>query len=303
MSNKRRKPVRLLTDLKIDEISSCDHGAGEGCEVMLVKRNHGYPPELCRAFAKSTDVPLDPDAINPGGTEPDDDDDANYTEHLSDDADESDESDTGGESTDQLERARRAMKREDQTMKSHSELMRDVIKRYGLIPFCKSVANGDVRVSEHELTKVICESADRANTTFAKLFEANTEEGITLRKAITAARDAQFLSKLGPRPSPSMGGGSTPHFHAGDGSGAGEGGAARARFSSATLRPRVTGGRAATAVDNPKTALAQLQELVDAQRAEHPTLSEAQVFGMVYEDRANAELVRREREENRPRAW
>jgi hypothetical protein len=39
---------------------------------------------------------------------------------------------------------------------------------------------------------------------------------------------------------------------------------------------------------------------VDAQRAEHPTLSEAQVFAQVYTDPKNAELARREREENRP---
>jgi hypothetical protein len=62
----------------------------------------------------------------------------------------------------------------------------------------------------------------------------------------------------------------------------------------------VTGGRAATAVDNPKSALAQLQALVDAQRAQNPTLSEAQVFAQVYAN--NPSLAKQERLENSPKA-
>jgi hypothetical protein len=33
--------VKKLTKLRIDEISSVDHGAGEGCRVMLYKRDDG----------------------------------------------------------------------------------------------------------------------------------------------------------------------------------------------------------------------------------------------------------------------
>jgi hypothetical protein len=77
------------------------------------------------------------------------------------------------------------------------------------------------------------------------------------------------------------------------------------RFSSATLKPRVTGGRQALAVDNPKSALDELQKLVDQQRRQNPTLSEAQAFARVYEDPKNAALAQKERAENRPvaTAW
>jgi hypothetical protein len=264
MTTTRRKPVRLLHHIRVDEFSAVNRGAAPGARIAMLKRHHGYPPELCRAFAKNADVSLDPDEpINPSG---DEDDEAAQVEMDTE---------------------------EDQTMKS--QLMSAVVKHYGITAFCESVAAGGVSVSEHELTKLIDEAAQRKGTTFAKLFTAQDEQGVTLRKAIAAARDAQFLSRTKVA-------GSTPHFLAGDGEGDGESGKARERFSSATLAPRVTGGRAATAVDNPKSALAQLQELVDAQRAQHPTLSEAQVFAQVYADPKNAELTQRERNENRPAA-
>jgi hypothetical protein len=68
------------------------------------------------------------------------DDDEGFDTDADDDDDEG-ESDTGGESTDQLERAERAMKMEN-NMKSHSELMSDVVKHYGIVRFCKSVEQG-----------------------------------------------------------------------------------------------------------------------------------------------------------------
>jgi hypothetical protein len=97
-------------------------------------------------------------------------------------------------------------------------------------------------------------------------------------------------------------GGSTPHYlaSADDGS--------KGTPGRATLTPRVSGfsGKPAQQnVDDPKTALAQLQELVDAQRAQHPELSEAGAFARVYLDPANKDLAARERAENRPvaTAW
>lgn len=98
---------------------------------------------------------------------------------------------------------------------------------------------------------------------------------MTLRKAIAAARDAQFLSRT------------------------------TTMSKAATLTPRVTGGRAATAVDNPRSALDELQKLVDQQRAANPTLTEAGAWDKVYTDPKNATLVARERKENRPvaTAW
>jgi hypothetical protein len=205
------------------------------------------------------------------------DDDEGFENPDADDDDEG-ESDTGGESTDQLERAERAMKMEN-NMKSHSELMSDVVKKYGIVAFCKSVEQGDVRVSEHDLTKLIDEQAKRENTSFVKLFEAQDERGIVLRKAIAAARDAQFLSRT-----------TTVSK------------AAAGMPGRATIEPRVTGGRAAQAIDNPKTALEELQSLVDQQRAQNPALSESEAWLRVYEHPDNRALALREREENRPTA-
>jgi hypothetical protein len=73
----------------------------------------------------------------------------------------------------------------------------------------------------------------------------------------------------------------------------------------ATLTPRLTGGAAARAVDNPKSALDELQALVDQQRAVNPALSESQAWQRVYEHPDNQALAARERAENRPvaQAW
>jgi hypothetical protein len=150
--------------------------------------------------------------------------------------------------------------------------MSDVVKKYGIAAFCKSVELGDVRVSEFELTKLIGEHAARTGTTFSKLFEAQNEQGVTLRKAIAAARDAGWLEKTS------------------------------TMSKAATLAPRVTGGRAAQNVNAPKAALAALQELVDQQRAANPALPESQAWSRVYQDPANQTLAARERAENRPTA-
>ena len=36
--------ARKLTKLRVDEISSCDVGAGEGTRVVLMKRHNPQPP-------------------------------------------------------------------------------------------------------------------------------------------------------------------------------------------------------------------------------------------------------------------
>jgi hypothetical protein len=72
----------------------------------------------------------------------------------------------------------------DQLAEQRSALLRKAVRQAGLVGLCKSVAKGDVSVSEHELTKLIDEDAQRRGMSFAKLFTANTEEGVTLRKAM-----------------------------------------------------------------------------------------------------------------------
>ena len=59
---------------------------------------------------------------------------------------------------------------------------------------------------------------------------------------------------------------------------------------------------AVTDVNGPNTALAQLQRLAEQTRKASPALTREQAFAKVYTDPANAELVIRERKENRPAA-
>jgi hypothetical protein len=255
----KRKPVRLLHDIRVEEISAVDVGAAIGAKIMMRKRDStfgGYPTSSMR---KNTDA----------------------------DRDDEEESDTGGESTDQLERAERAMK--ETKMKSYNQMMRDVIKRYGLIPFCKSVANGDVSVSEHELTKLISESAARAGTTFAKIFESPSPEGVVLRKAIAAARDAQFVSRTTSVSKQQM-------FHAGGDGYCGDPPAP----GRASLQPRLSRGR--ESVGAPRSALDAVRDLVAAQMRAAPDLSEAQAWDKVYasKDSETRRAVEAERLEIRP---
>jgi hypothetical protein len=290
-----KRKARILTNLKIDEVSAVDAGAGEGCHIKLLKRDRtvpdfykifgarksstfdGYPPGPRQ---KNLDVHTDPDGpINPGGAEPDDDDDADYTEHLANDADAGDDedddettdndgADPNGVPTKHLERLRDAMKGTD---------MRKV-KSLDAVKICKAmVSDSDAYgTSEHELVEWIDRYAKAHDTTFVKLYEANNDTGLAIRKAIDIAKQAQFLSRTATLSK------------------------AEGMPGRASLEPRVTGGRAAGAVDNPKSALDELQSLVDAQRAANPALSESEAWLRVYEHPDNRELAQRERAENRP---
>jgi hypothetical protein len=319
MSTTKRKPVRVLSGVEVAEISAVDHAAAPGARIVMLKRDADRAvlkakfDEAALRLARSVQSILDDDNVtdknamlartfgqclahlgeitgskislsdvsalhrifdvprakNLDVSTPKAKDDEGFGEDDPDRDDESDEGGNDGESKDQLERAERALE-ETTTMKSHDELMSAVVKKYGITAFCKSVENGDVRVSEHRLTELISEHCARTGVSFSKLFEANTPEGVTLRKAIMAARDQQFLSRM------------TTTSKA-------EGMPGRA-----TLQPRVTGGAAARAVDNPKSALAELQALVDEQRAQHPELSESQAWQRVYEHPDNQGLAARE---------
>ena len=197
---------------------------------------------------------------------PDRDDDADETGRLSADADDDDE------------------QRKDKQMQTK-------FKSLDAVQICKQISDDGDALSEHQLVEIVDRYAKAHDTTFSKLYEANTPEGLAIRKAVNVAKQAQFCSRTS---TVSKLGGSTPHFHAAPDDGP------AGRPGRATLRPRQVGGADARAVNNPKSALDELQKLVDQQRAANPTLTEAGAFARVYEDKANAELVRREREENRP---
>jgi hypothetical protein len=161
--------------------------------------------------------------------------------------------------------AKRAAQKET-NMQSDSEMMSAVVKRYGITAFCKSVEKGDVQVSEHELTRLIGEDAQRRGLTFSKLFAAQTPEGVTLRKAINATKEAQWVKQgIGP------------------------------------LMPLLPTWSHPKDANDPRDALAQLQDMAYKMRAtaDGSTLSAAQAFSRVYSDPANKDLVAAERAQAR----
>jgi hypothetical protein len=96
------------------------------------------------------------------------------------------------------------------------------------------------------------------------------DRGILLRKAIAAARDAQFVSRTS---------------------------------KAATLMPLMptqVGGASARAVDRSTAAIDQLNAMAEMMRAASPEMTLAQAFERAYADPANRDLVERERKENRP---
>ena len=66
--------------------------------------------------------------------------------------------------------------------------------------------------------------------------------------------------------------------------------------------PMQVGGAAATAVDDPEDALAQLTKLAAEQRTKAPWMTAEQAFAHVYSASENAALAAAERSQNRPRA-
>lgn len=325
MTKQRPRRARILTNVKISEVSAVDRGAGEGCDIKLLKRAstnaaitnatgrlamsvesiladadcdkdamlaktfsqfQDHLNTLMKRYPKNANLDVAVDAAGPDEGMPDERD---QNDEDDEDADEDDEptdndgADENGAPTKNLERLRDAMK--GTTMRN--DPLRK-LKSLDVVKICKQIsADGDSHsLSEHELVAMIDNYAKAHDFSFAKMFERNDETGLALRKAVDIAKNAQWISKTSTT--------STMSKSVADG-----------LPGKATLAAAVSGGRAARAVDNPKTALAQLQALVDAQRAAHPALSESEAWQRVYEHPDNRELAQRERQENRPvaTAW
>jgi hypothetical protein len=163
--------------------------------------------------------------------------------------------------------AKRAAQKET-NMQSQSELMSDVVKQYGIVPFCKSVAAGDIAVSEHELTSLIAEDAQRRGTTFAKVFGAQTPEGVTLRKAINAVKEAQW--------------------------------AKQGTVAGIPMSPILPTWSRETDINNPRDALAALNAMAQKMKDAAPDgMTFAQAFARTYSDPKNARLAAFERAQSR----
>ena len=153
-----------------------------------------------------------------------------------------------------------------------------IAKQHGWRTLCKHlIENGTGPCSEEEITSMLTSIAQKSypdlkpDQAFSKLYSSQTPDGELARRTTTAARDTAFASRYTTleKAAPGMPG-------------------------RATLQPRL---------GNPgsvKTALAALQELVDAQRAQNPALSESAAWQIVYTHPKNRALAEQERRENRP---
>ena len=135
-----------------------------------------------------------------------------------------------------------------------------IVKQYGIVAVCKFVIERTTSITEHQLTQMIGDYAKAHGSDFVKMFTANDEVGLTLRKAHAVVKSAPF----------------------------------------ATLEPRVSGGKDAVAVNDPDDALAKLTSLAAELRRSAPELSSAQAFDRIYNDPKHRSLAEMERHQNRP---
>jgi hypothetical protein len=90
--------------------------------------------------------------------------------------------------------------KESQSMTSHTEFVRDVVKQYGVAALCKSMVQDQKSygLTEHQLVDLITEEAQTTHSelskaaAFSKLYTEASERGRTLRNAVSVAKAAQF---------------------------------------------------------------------------------------------------------------
>jgi hypothetical protein len=167
-----RKP-KLLTRLRVDEISSCDVGAGEGTRIVLMKRNRPSPnarryydmfKTVDWSMALISQPPVD-DAI----------DDASLAQHLSS-----------------------TTKSEKETTVDFMTGMTEVAKAdAGMITIARNVVDrGETKLTEHQFTELLMAHAKVHKTAnesdaaaFSQIFSAQSEDGILLRKACAVCKN------------------------------------------------------------------------------------------------------------------
>jgi hypothetical protein len=302
------QPKRVLRNLKISEVSTVDKAANQHARVAFWKRDD--PGRVFRKIfgcetlrdvldkaernpslprLRDLDPPRDPDVdvIDPDEEADDDEGDGDETEDASKHfvSTLADLLVEGGGAPDRktalhhlmhtargaelfrrLNKQRQKKERTTMTTTREQELSA-IAKKYGVAAVCKHIIDHGSSISEHELTKLIGDNIERrSGETPAQAFSRvyTSDEGLVLRKAVNACKtfDQQ-----------------PPKVRA---------------------EPKVTAVVAGDGLTG--DALAQLEALVAELRRAHPEMSKAQAFAKVYTDPANAELAKRERQQNRPRA-
>ena len=159
-------------------------------------------------------------------------------------------------------RIRKSTSEESNSMSTTpEEKLSDLVKRAGITAVAAQIVKADsaFSIDEHTLTQLTIEHAKREHPqltdaqAFAKVYSAQDEGGVILRKAFNVVKAA----------------GAAPYFD---------------------LKPQFVGGEDALDVDDPSKAIAQLTEIG---RQKWPTASEAQQFENAFTDPANAELSRK----------
>jgi hypothetical protein len=143
------------------------------------------------------------------------------------------------------------------------EFMASVVKQYGAVAVAKHVLETGVatNITEHEFVAACGDD-------FVKLYSANSEDGLTMRKAVEVIKQAQFAKSRGPE----------PHL--------------LTSTSPATLAPSQVGGAAAQDIDDGVDAYTQLAQLAERQ---------GKSFAQVYEAPENQKLASLERRQARDR--
>jgi hypothetical protein len=210
--------VKVLTKLRIDEISAVHRGAGDGVRIMLMKRASrpdATPADVLRAFPNPRSFNEVLARMEAEAMAKADDDDAGgggasyhpiaqlatllvASGKFPDHAQALDHLLNTPHGAALLHRARKTEK-ESQSMTSHTELVRDVVKQYGIVALAKSMVQDEKSygLNESEYTAFVTEHAQRLypdktpDAAFAKLFSDNGADGVLLRKA-------HALTKLSP---------------------------------------------------------------------------------------------------------
>jgi hypothetical protein len=304
--------MRILRNLRISEISSVDKGAGDGCRIVLFKRDD--PSINARIGKQDYSEADDADAkdIDNGDAE----NETHFAEEVagllvrsgrfSSDQEALDfllGSQHGAALLQRLRQSKRTTKHthKDFHMPSRSTVLQSIAKQAGgIVPLCKRIiadqSSGDI--SEHELTALIVANAKREYpdmtdaAAFAKVFGDTSPAGETLRRAIEVAKFSHLLIMP-----VNVDTGDTDVEDDSD-----EATAQRRQLNDAQQQRISDADAADTDEDEGDSgpAYEELRARAAAYRKAHPELTEQQAFAKVYQDPGNRKLALRERRQNRP---
>jgi hypothetical protein len=172
---------RILRNLRIDEVSLVDRGAGKGCAIVIRKRadaedvgdTGGERLRRAKRAGRFTDILLGKKSA--------------YEASLEREA----------ELQAAVRKTGESMTREELQAERDAQL-RAVVKAHGITALAKGVLAGLTSIDEHELTALATEHAQRAypDLSPAQAFEKIYASDATLREAISIAKEAASLSPV-----------------------------------------------------------------------------------------------------------